>query len=477
MGQEVGSVTFSVSDFERFARCLRAETGDLLAQARSGAFADQRVRIGFELESWLVDHHALPHAVNDSFLRRLDDAQVVPELSRFNVELNAPPLDAGPGMLDALVDTLARIWHRCQRVAHAMDTTLASIGILPTLREADLCIANMSALNRYAALNRQVLRQRGGMPVHIDIAGEDRLILQRRDVMLEAATTSFQLHLQVPYPQVARHYDAAVVAAAPLLAAAGNSPLLFGRRLWQETRVPLFEQAIELGGYAGLADPGVRRVSLGQGYVGDDVMQLFEQNLHLFPVLLPVMPSGDASAFPHVRLHNGCIWRWVRPLIGFSDEGILHLRLEQRVLPAGPTLVDMVADAAFNFGLTRALAGLPVAPDQGLPFGAARENFYRAARDGLDARLRWLDGAEYPADELIRRRCLPMARDGLLALGLDEAEIERHLIIIALRVASGQTGAAWQLRAWRRHGGDARALMLDYLEKQRAGAPVHEWDV
>ncbi len=476
MGQEIGSVRFTAADFQRFARCLKAETADLLAQARSGAFADQRVRIGFELEAWLVDHHAVPHAVNDAFLRLLGDAQVVPELSRFNVELNAPPLDAGPGMLDALAAALARIWRACQQVAHAMDTSLASIGILPTLRAADLCTANMSALNRYAALNRQVLRQRGGVPVQVDIAGQDRLILQRRDVMLEAATTSFQLHLQIPYAQAARHYDAAVIAAAPLLAAAGNSPLLFGKRLWRETRVPLFEQAIELGGYAGLADAAVRRVGLGLGYVGDDVMQLFEQNLRLFPVLLPVTPDAATQVFPHVRLHNGCIWRWVRPLIGCDDEGVLHLRLEQRVLPAGPTLVDMVADAAFNFGLTHALACLPMAANQGLPFSAARDNFYRAARDGLDARLRWLDGVEYPAGELISSRCLPMARDGLRALGLDEAEIERYLIIIALRVASGQTGAAWQLRAWRRHDGDARALMLDYLENQRAGAPVHEWD-
>lgn len=477
MGQEISSASFSAADFERFARCLQAETGDLLVQARSGVFSDERTRIGFELEAWLLDHHGLPHAVNDVFLRRLDDARVVPELSRFNVELNAPPLDAGPRMLDALADRLTHIWHRCQRVAHAMDATLASIGILPTLRESDLCPANMSALNRYAVLNRQVLRQRGGAPVHVDIAGEEHLILDRRDVMLEAATTSFQLHLQVPYAQAARHYNAAVIAAAPLLAAAENSPLLFGKRLWRETRVPLFEQAIELGGYAGLADAGVRRVGLGLGYVVDDVMQLFEENVRLFPILLPVSPGDGAHGFPHVRLHNGCIWRWVRPLIGFDEQGVAHLRLEQRVLPAGPTLVDMVADAAFNFGLTRALAGLRVAPEQELPFGAARENLYRAARAGLDARLRWLDGAEYPAAELIGQHCLPMARDGLLALGLDAAELERYLTIVALRVASGQTGAAWQLRAWRRHDGDARALMLDYLENQRAGAPVHEWDV
>lgn len=477
MGQEISGANFTTAEFRGFLDRLAAETEQLFEHARRGDFADPRYRIGFELEAWLLDHTGSPNAVNERFLQRLNDPLVVPELSRFNVELNGPPIDAGAGMLDTLEAGLSATWARCQQVAHGMDSVLAVIGILPTIREADLCLANMSALNRYNVLNAQVLRQRDGAPIHIDIDGEDRLVLERRDVMLEAATTSFQLHLQVPFVLAARHYNAALIASAPLLAVAENSPLLFGKRLWRETRVPLFEQAIELGGYGGLADSDVRRVGFGRGYVAGDLLELFRENLADFPVLLPVALSEPPERYPHVRLHNGCIWRWLRPLIGFDARGTPHVRLEQRVLPAGPTLLDMLANSAFHFGLTHALACAQRPPEEGLSYADARANFYAAARAGLGARLRWLDGEPHATPGLILDHCLPLARRGLEDFGLAADEIARYLEVIAARVRDGQTGSEWQLRALRRHGGDAPAMMRDYLENQRAGAPVHEWSV
>ncbi|MFO7542409.1 MAG: glutamate--cysteine ligase [Thiobacillus sp.] len=477
MGQEIPLTHFSDADFQRFRDRLADETAGLQRFAQAGGFADARSVGGFELEAWLLDHAGLPSPVNESYLRTLNDPLVVPELSRFNVELNAPPVEMRAGVLSAMEQSLTDTWERCQQVAHGMDTVLAMIGVLPTIRNSDLCLANLSAMKRYDALNAQVLQQRKGRPIHIDIEGPDHLRMDRPDVMLEAATTSFQLHLQVPFGQAARYYNASLMTCAPLLAAGVNSPVLFGHRLWQETRVPLFEQSVELGGYAGLADPAIRRVTFGRDYVDTSLLELFEDNLAQYPVLLPVQLDEPPERFPHVRLHNGAIWRWVRPLIGFDAAGHAHVRMEQRVLPSGPSVLDMVANAAFYYGLVHELAGYDDTAAPPLGFADSRSNFYAAAKRGLEAELVWLDGRCHPAHSLILDTCLPLARRGLQAFGLPDAEIEHYLGVVEARTRSGQTGAQWQLRQLEASNGNAQRMMNDYLENQRSGAPVHEWNV
>jgi hypothetical protein len=475
MGQEITRTRFSGADFEGFHRRLAEETRLLSQLASSGGFSDPRYVAGFELEAWLLDHAGFPNPINQSYLRALDDPMVVPELSRFNVELNAPPVEMRAGALRELERSLSRTWNACQDVAHGMDAVLAMVGILPTIRNEDLCLANISAMNRYDVLNAQVLQQRGAVPIRIDIRGRDHLVLDRHDVMLEAATTSFQLHLQVPFERSARYYNASLLTCAPLLAAGANSPLLFGHRLWQETRVPLFEQAVEVGGYAGLGEADIRRVSFGRDYVTGSLLELFEENLEHYPVLLPMAQDEAPQRLPHVRLHNGSIWRWVRPLIGFDPSGRGHVRLEQRVLPSGPTVLDMAANAAFYFGLVHALAAGKRAVEDELSFAAVRASFYDAARRGLDAEITWLDGRSYAARDLILGECLPLAWQGLREFGFPEDEIEHGLGVLETRVRSGQTGAQWQLRHLENLGGDVQRMMADYLENQRAGAPVHEW--
>ncbi len=385
MGQEINRTRFSEADFQQFAARLTDETAALRSFAKAGGFTDARYVAGFELEAWLLDHAGRPSPVNDAYLRALNDPLVVPELSRFNVELNAPPVEMGAGVLAAMEESLLTTWDTCQQVAHGMDTVLAMIGILPTIRDEDLCLANMSAMNRFDVLNAQVLQQRDGAPIRIDIEGTDQLHLSRPDVMLEAATTSFQLHLQVPFAQAGRYYNASLISCAPLLAAAVNSPLLFGQRLWQETRVPLFEQSVEFGGYNGLAEPTVRRVTFGRDYVASSPLELFEENLEHYPVLLPMPQTEPPTRFPHLRLHNGAIWRWVRPLIGFDAAGQAHVRLEQRVLPSGPTVLDMVANAALYFGLVHALARQPHAVE-------VRFSLCRRTRQFLCRRPPWTAG-------------------------------------------------------------------------------------
>jgi hypothetical protein len=470
MGQEIAETRFSQDDFARFGRCLVDETGRARQAFADGEFADDGRVAGFELEAWLIDRNFFPIGCNQAFLARLNDPLVVPELSRFNIELNGTPQALHGHALSRLEDELTATWGRCQRTAHEEEATVIAIGTLPTLREADLTLASMSPLKRYAALNRQVLEARGGRPLTLDIDGAERLRTSHEDVMLEAATTSFQVHLQVPAREAARYLNASMVLSAPLVALAANSPFLFQRTLWHETRIPLFEQAVDCGD---AGHPEHRRVTFGSGYVADPT-QCFAENLARYPVLLPLQSDAPPHHYAHLRLHNGTIWRWNRMLIGFDAEGAPHLRIEQRVMPAGPSIVDMISNAAFYYGVVRRLAGQPVPPEATLPFAAARENFYRAARDGLNAQIDWQEGRHGTIGDLLERELLPLAAAGLAELDIAREDIERYLDVIAVRLRTRSNGAAWQLGHHARHR-DFFRLTADYLEHQRSGMAVHEW--
>jgi hypothetical protein len=474
MGQEINQTAFDAATFAEYERRLSAEMQLLASMLQSGRFSDKGEIGGYELESWLLDHNYFPAPINQAFLVRLNNPLVVPELSRFNVELNGAPQPLRGKVLSQFEIEIGRNWRQCQDAAHELDSVLMMIGILPTIRQTDLCLGNMSELKRYRALNEQVLKRRAGQPIRIRIEGRERLSLDHPDVMLEAATTSFQIHLQSAQGDAVRYFNASLIAAGPLLAAAGNSPLLFDTDLWDETRIPLFEQSVEIGD---AADEDKRRVSFGHGYARASLAECFADNLARHSVLLPLLMHEPPERFAHLRLHNGTVWRWVRPLIGFDADGTPHLRIEQRVLPAGPTIADMLANTALYFGLARFLASLSEAPETQLDFEKARSNFYAAARHGLDTRLAWLDGSEADARTLLLEEILPMARHGLRTLEVDADDIDRYLGILQARVQSGQTGAAWQRAFREKHHADNLQLVAAYLERQRSGVPVHEWEI
>jgi hypothetical protein len=294
--------------------------------------------------------------------------------------------------------------------------------------------------------------------------------------MLEAATTSFQIHLQVAREKAVRYYNAMQILSAPMVAISANSPLLFGKRLWQETRIPLFEQAVAIGGIAGAALGPLRRVSFGSGYARHSLMEVFRENAEHFPLLLPVELDEASETLSHLRLHNGTIWRWNRPLIGFDADGTPHMRIEHRVIPSGPTVLDTIANCAFFYGLAYALAEQPEPPEQQLEFPRVRDNFYAAARYGLNASVTWLDGRHGRVGELLQH-LLPLAQRGLEALGCDAGDRDTYLSVIEQRLLTGQTGAAWQLGYLDRHGGDLAALVGAYQEWQNSGRPVHQWQL
>ncbi|MCU0668241.1 MAG: glutamate--cysteine ligase [Myxococcota bacterium] len=472
MGQEVDRTRFTDADFARFDARMREELALLHRVADGGGLSRAGFVVGFELEAWLVDHGLVPAPVNDAYLATLADPLVVPELSRFNVELNGTPCGLGGTAFSALAEELEGTWRRCLDVSHRMDAALVMIGILPTIRRSDLTLANVSALRRYAALYEQIMRLRAGRPVQLDIDGDEPLRLANADVMFEAATTSFQVHLQVPAELAVRFYNASLLASAPVLAAATNSPFLFGHRLWHETRVPLFEQAVATDPCDG---PERRRVTFGSGWMRESIVEHFDDVVAHFPVLVPHASDDPPERFPHLRFHNGTIWHWNRPLIGFDADGTPHVRIEHRVLPAGPSLLDMVANAAFYVGLASGLGTLSRPPERDLPFDAVRANFLAAARDGLAAEIIWLDGRPRAVRTLLLEELLPIARQGLVEQGVDADESAHWLGIVEQRVRTGITGSVWQRRWIERNGPDFQRLLADYLEHQRSGAPVHEW--
>ena len=472
MGQEIPSRRFSDEDFAEFGRRLEAETRVLARWFEEGVFERRGNLAGLELEACLLHPNGDPAPDNQRFMEGLDEPLVVPELATFNLELNSRVRALEGNVFARMALELTALWSRCNRRAAELDCRMGMIGILPTLQQSDLSLGNMSPLNRYRALNEQIFRLRRGEPIRLEMDGRESLRLDHEDVMLESAATSFQIHLQVDAPQAAALYNLSKMVSAPMVALSANSPFLFGHDLWDESRIPLFEQSISVG-----ASDLTKRVSFGIRYVYESVMENFTANLLRYPVLLPLLMDEPVERLAHLRLHNGTIWRWNRPLIGFDQDGAPHLRIEHRVVPAGPSIVDSVANAAFYFGLVIGLLEREERPTERLKFHRSRNNFYAAARHGLAAELAWFDIEQVAVDRLVLERLLPVARAGLGRLQVDADEIEHWLGIIRQRVESRQTGAAWQ-RAWvARHGHDFHALMQDYLMHQESGKAVHQWPV
>lgn len=472
MGDEIERRYFDAEDFSEFRQRLDAETALLTDQFNAGEFSDRGDVAGFELEGWLVDDNGNPVPKNDAFLAALDNPLVVPELAAFNVELNGSPSALTGRVFSRLHDELSATWQACCEAAAETGCHLVAIGILPTVSEKMLTSEYMSSMVRYQSLNDRIMALRDGKPLELRIDGEAELTTTHHDVMLEAAATSFQIHLQCKPERSVRDFNASVIASAPMVAASANSPFLFGRTLWDETRIPLFEQAVHVG------ERYPARVSFGAGYVRESLLEIFAENQSEHLILIPAVKDDPPSKFSHVRFHNGTLWRWNRPLIGFDFDGQVHLRIEHRVVPAGPTIRDCIANAAFYFGLVRGFGLMDTPPEAELPFQVARENFYSAARYGLNARPRWSRRGrleEIGMRELIMDDLLPMARRGLEAENIPPAEIGDYLDVIAERVDSGQNGAAWQRRWVHLHGEDLHQLVREYRLRQDTGEPVHTW--
>lgn len=477
MGDDIKNTTFTRADFQAFSTRLKAETELLKRWWTEGKLATEPSKMGLELELWLVDADGRPKPCNAEVLAQAKEPRLAPELAQYNLEINSAPCPLAGQPFTALRQELEQVWQGASAAAARQKARLAMIGILPSVRQDDLSLGRMSRFKRYQALNEQVLLLRNQRPLQLDIEGAEHLVLRQADVMLEAAATSLQLHLQATPASAPRLFNAAIMASAATVAVAANSPYLFGHQLWEETRIPLFEQSTAVTPQHGGHPGPFARVGFGSGYGRDALYGFFVENRQHYPVLLPVHLDEPQEQLPHLLLHNGTIWRWNRPLVGFNAAGQPHLRIEHRVMAAGPSLSDIIANAVFYYGLVHGLADNNAGADQRLPFPQAERNFYAAARHGLMAEVDWLGSTHGRLDQLILQQLLPLAARGLQLAGVDDPEASAGLAVIEQRVGSGMTGAAWQKAFVKRYGRDFEALVGRYLENQTSGEPVHRWSL
>jgi gamma-glutamyl:cysteine ligase YbdK (ATP-grasp superfamily) len=471
MGQEIPNSKFTKHDFLTFRERLRTETELLGEYFRNNRLSSTDNVGGFEVEAWLVDKNAMPSPINEEFLKQMNDPLVVHELAVFNVELNVEPQILKDNALQLLHSELTMIWDRCRSKAREMDADMMTIGTHPGVIEEQLSLKYMSNSERYRALNDQVFAVRQGKPIKLHIRGHDYLHSTHHDVMTEAGTTSLQIHLQVSQEKSLAAYNASQLVSAPLVAVSANSPYLFGFDLWDESRIPLFQQSVNVG------EEYKARVTFSHNYVQDSLFSCFAENLESFPVLIPIVLDEDVDKFPHLRFHNGTVWRWNRPLVGFDETGEPHLRIENRVVPSGPTVIDMVANAAFYWGLVQALTQLDDALEDQIDFPVVRQNFYNACRYSIESSVYWLDGELHPVYNLLLHRLLPMAWEGLRQLDIDQKDCDKYMGIIEKRILSRQNGAIWQRKWVAKYGKDMDALSRAYLQNQLSQLPVHEWTI
>ncbi|WP_132993076.1 glutamate-cysteine ligase family protein [Gordonia zhaorongruii] len=498
MGAEVSQQKFNGADRVRFRERVSRGTDAIARMLSDGLFTDHgrppEPLLGMEVELNLIDARADPSMANAEVLDAIADPDYQTELGQFNVEINVSPRPFVGGDTVSLEQALRSSLNNAEAKAASTGNHLVMIGMLPTLQQEHFAHQWISANPRYDLINEQIFAARGE-DLAIDIAGvplessAERLTTTTDSILPEAACTSLQLHLRVAPEDFAAHWNAAQAISGVQVALAGNSPFLAGKALWHETRIPVFQQATDTRPLE-LKNQGVRpRVWFGERWI-NTIFDLFEENTRYFPALLPVstdvdpLAELDAGRIPELtelKLHNGTVYRWNRPVYDVLD-GNAHLRVENRVLPAGPTVVDIMANAAFYYGVVRGLVEADRPLWSRMSFDAARENLTSGAQWGLDAQLYWPDIGWVRPDELALRRLLPLAEEGLASFGVSAAARRRYLGVIEGRCVTRQTGSVWQRRAVqvREAAGESRdqalhGMLSDYATLMHEGEPVHNW--
>jgi CBS domain-containing protein len=481
------------ADEQKVQAFIKALLNDLRALAfmlEDGRVENGVTRIGAEQEMFLIDRHLRPAPVSTEVLKLANDARLTTEIARFNLEANLTPLKLEHDCFSRMEQELRDLIALARNSAATEDADILLAGILPTLQKSDLTIDNLTPSTRYHELDRGVMRLRGG-PLSIHIKGLDELHITHDNIMMESCNTSFQVHFQSNAHEFVNHYNVAQAITAPVLAVAVNSPLLFGQRLWQETRVALFQHSTDERSRPQLARNQPTRVNFGDRWLEHSVVELFHDQITRFrPIMISepdedpfaVLARGETPSLSALRVHNGTVWRWNRACYGVVD-GIPHLRIENRALPSGPTFVDEIANAAFFTGL---MVSIPQAYGEiakRMDFDDAKLNFFRAARHGLDAHFQWLDGENHSAAALILEHLIPLARQGLASMSVAGEDIDKYLGIIEERARCGQTGARWIMKSLSAMGTPAakdasqRKLTAEILANQKGEQPIHRWPI
>jgi hypothetical protein len=492
VGQDVQQTQFSGSDRKRYRAKIRACLDVFSRMLSESKFDFDRPMTGLEIELNIVDGDCNPAMRNAEVLNAIANDAFQTELGQFNIEVNLAPRSLSGQSANELETAIRASLNDADDRSNALGAHIVMIGILPTLGPEHLTHDSLSANPRYSLINEQIFQARGE-DISIVIDGVERLSTSTDTIAPEAACTSVQFHLQVSPQQYAANWNAAQCIAGVQVALGANSPFLYGKQLWRETRIALFEQATDTRPEE-LKAQGVRpRVWFGERWI-TSIFDQFEENVRYFPSLLPivededpaeVLARGDTPTLGELRMHNGTIYRWNRPVYDVH-RGKPHLRVENRVLPAGPTVVDVLANGAFYYGLLKVLAEEDRPLWTRMSFTAAEDNFNAGAKDGINAQLYWPGIGEVPVTELVLRRLLPMARRGLDEWGVESSVSDRLLGIIEGRCVSHSNGAEWQARAFQAIDDRDRSLdrrealrqMLHaYVDNMHSNEPVHTWPV
>ena len=475
---------------QAFMKALLEDLRALAFMLQEGRVETGVTRIGAEQEMFLIDRYLRPAPVALEVLQQANDPRLTTEIARFNLEANLTPLSLKENCFNRMEQELQELIDRARNCAATQDADILLSGILPTLQKSDLTLDNLTPIPRYHELDRGVIQMRGG-PLSIHIKGLDELYLTHDNIMMESCNTSFQVHFQSNGSDFANHYNVAQAITAPVLAVAVNSPVLFGQRLWQETRVALFQHSTDERSRPQLARNQPTRVSFGDRWLEHSIVELFHDQITRFrPIMInepdenpfQVLRRGETPLLSALRMHNGTVWRWNRACYGVTD-GVAHVRIENRALPSGPTVIDEVANAAFFVGLMAALPKAYGEISKRMAFDDAKMNFFRAARHGLDAQFNWIDGRGYSATSLILGQLLPLARQGLRDASVASEDIDQYLGIIEARARMRQTGAGWIMKSLAAMDGAVskdsrqRKLTSTILANQKQNQPVHRWPI
>lgn len=447
--------------------------------------------IGAEQELAIIDSSASPVPLAMPFLDKINDKNFTTELAQFNVEANLNPYVFEGNCLSKMRAELLHYIEKAEKILAEMNARPIMVGILPTIRHNDLKLENLTPLPRYNAL-AEVLNSMGKGVFRYRLLGIDELVGEHNSMMMESCNTSFQLHLQVDPDEFVSLYNWTQAITAPTLAAATNSPMLLGKRVWRETRIPLFQQSIDTRTHFDMLRSKTARVTFGNDWIKNSILDIFQEDIARFSMLLnseikedslEILKSGKIPNLEALKVHNGSIYRWNRPCYGISGNGKPHIRIENRILPSGPTIDDEMANAAFWFGL---MTGMPEKYrniSEIMDFDDAQGNFTQAARSGLQTQFKWVDGKIISSQKLILNELIPIAKSGLKKFNINHQDIQKYLEIIVKRVETGKTGSQWILDSYaklKKEGTKEEALIATtsaIFERQRIGKPVHDWEL
>jgi len=490
MGELKVKLADNQKEVQRFMKCVLRDLRALDKMLEDGWFETETMHIGAEQELCLIDRQAKAAPNNMEILEKLgDDDRFTTEFAKFNMEINLKPLEFGSNCLSQMEENLSNRIDRIREAAAELDTDVLLTGILPTIRKVDISLKNLTPLQRYRALCKAINKLRGE-EYELRIQGMDELLMKFDSPLLEACNTGFQIHLQVTPEDFVRKYNLSQAITGPVLACAVGSPILFGKRLWSETRIALFQQSVDTRHVSDHLRESSPRVTFGNDWVDKSILEIFREDTARYRVMLSsdveedvekLLDEGTPPQLSALQVHNGTVYRWNRPCYGVND-GKAHVRIENRVFPSGPTVTDEVANSALWLGLMNKMEDYHPDIRNELDFDNARMNFVAASKLGLDTNFHWFDGRRVNAVDLITEELLPIAREGLEKAGIRESDIDTYLEIIEARTKSGQTASYWILENYAnlmKENNSKEQVLTDItmamIKYQKKGEPVHKW--